>query len=80
MNWIDVQHELPKTSEDVLIAEFGVSGDNYGIHKGNFINQKWYINTDGISASNSDGNALIYMDMSVTHWMAIPELYLDESD
>ncbi len=69
--WIGVLDSLPKNGEIVVFVDmdqFGFMATAAGyFHSGHF-----YLDTDGIEASNYDGSANISLTFKPTHWLPLP--------
>jgi len=72
--WISVEGRLP--DEDSLIVAANFINYMYvpDVACCNFYNGQFCLNTDGISASNYDGGAVIVMEFKPTHWLPLPSL------
>ena len=66
--WISVKDRLPENKESVLVSEFDDYGNN-GMTKAWFGGVNWYLDDDGLRATDDH---CIYLDMEVTHWQPLP--------
>ena len=65
--WICVKERTPTSNESVMVGSFDDYGNN-GIAKAWFTNGNWYLDCDGLRATDDH---CIYLDMTVTHWQPL---------
>ena len=70
--WIKCSERMPEEDSYVVAAEIG-SGTLYSFVASWFLHGRFNLMEDGLSASNYDGGACISMNLSITHWMPLPE-------
>ncbi len=70
--WIKCSERMPEEDSYVVAAEIG-SATLYSFVASWFLHGRFNLMEDGLSASNYDGGACISMNLSITHWMPLPE-------
>ena len=65
--WICVKERTPTSNESVMVGSFDDYGNN-GIAKAWFTNGNWYLDCDGLRATDDH---CIYLDTTVTHWQPL---------
>lgn len=76
IEWISVEDRLPDEDQYVTFAKFYqwyVSTEYHAVASGQFWNNTFHLDQDGIEASNYDGGACITLEFTPTHWMPLPE-------
>lgn len=76
--WVSVKDRLPEEEQDVVFASFyfwswSQTAELDSIVSGYFRKGGFHPYTSGLEASNYDGGASIYLNMSPTHWMPLPD-------
>lgn len=81
-DWISIEERLPEEDQDVVFASFynwswSENMELDSVVAGYFRKGSFYPSTEGLEASNYDGSASIYLNMTPTHWMPLPGLLKD---
>lgn len=73
--WISVNDRMPVKFQKVIVADIG-HGEIYSFAGATYMDDGFFVaETDGLEAENYDGGASISLDMDVTHWSEIPNVY-----
>ena len=70
MKWISVKYQLPEEGSLVVGSDGATEYSSYAVFE--FFNGKFYLQTEGLDASNYDGGAVIKCCFDVSHWMPLP--------
>ena len=77
--WISVEDRLPEEDQCVVFARIYTWGDSNieleAVAAGQFWNNSFHLNKDGLEACNYDGYATISLEFTPTHWTPLPELH-----
>ena len=70
MSWISVNDMLPDEDTIVIGSDGATEYSSYAVF--DFFNGKFYLQTEGLYASNYDGGAVIKCCFDVSHWYPLP--------
>lgn len=73
--WISVKDKLPEEDQYVTFASLYRCGDTTEVEavaSGQFWDNSFHLNKDGLEAENVDGYAEIHLDFKPTHWLPLP--------
>ena len=70
MKWISVKDQLPEEDSLVVGSDGATEYSSYAVF--DFFNGKFYLQTEGLDASNYDGGAVIRCCFDVSHWYPLP--------